>query len=45
MPGKYLIDNFSTIEDERQGIADFDRLMKQNKVSSLLLERLKNEFD
>lgn len=45
MPIKYFIQEFSTPEAERAALQNFDRRISKLKIPTILLERLKQEFD
>jgi hypothetical protein len=42
---KYLIKEYKTAEEEREGIQTFDKQMSNIRIPKMLLERLKSEFD
>ncbi|CDW77618.1 rab-like gtpase activating [Stylonychia lemnae] len=45
LPTKFLIRQFSSEEEERQAISEFDKQIKELKIPTMLIERLKTEFD
>lgn len=45
MPFKFLIREFKSIEEEKEGISVLDKQMNSIKIPKMLLERLKREFD
>jgi hypothetical protein len=45
LPTKYFIVPFKNEDEEREGIVNFDKQMKGIKIPTMLLERLKKEFD
>ena len=45
LPFKFLIDNYKNDDDERAGIMKFDKQMNGIRIPTMLLERLKKEFD
>jgi len=45
MPTKYLIKPLPNVEAELNAYSEFDKMMNQVKISEMLLERLKKEFD
>jgi hypothetical protein len=45
MPIKFLVKEYKTIEEEREGIEQFDKQINSIRIPKMLLERLKKEFD
>ena len=45
LPIKYFIQEFKNKEDEMTAIENFDRSISKLKIPTILLERLKQEFD
>lgn len=45
LPFKFLIDNYKSEEEERAGIIKFDKQVNSIRIPTMLLERLKKEFD
>lgn len=45
MPIKFFIQEFGTADQELEAIENFDRRINRLKIPTILLERLKHEFD
>lgn len=45
MPIKFYVHQYEQEEEERESIVKFDKQMKTLKIPTMLLERLKREFD
>ena len=45
MPMKFLIDEYKSEEDVQKGIEEFDKEIRGVHIPTMLLERLKKEFD
>jgi hypothetical protein len=45
IPPKFFINKYSDQAEERAGVEKFDKQMKALKIPTMLLERLKKEFD
>eukprot|EP00347_Sterkiella_histriomuscorum_P016146 403354306 len=45
LPQKFLVQQFKSEEEEREGIKTFDKQLKDFKIPTMLMERLKTEFD
>lgn len=45
LPFKFLIDSYKNEQEEKEGIAKFDKQVNGIRIPTMLLERLKKEFD
>jgi hypothetical protein len=45
MPIKFFVKEFGSAEKELAAVEDFDRRVSKLKIPTILLERLKHEFD
>mmetsp|Transcript_20917 Transcript_20917/g.19974 ORF Transcript_20917/g.19974 Transcript_20917/m.19974 type:complete len:445 (+) Transcript_20917:1627-2961(+) len=45
LPNKYLIKEYGSPEEEQEDMATFDRALSDVKISTMLLDRFKKEFD
>ncbi len=45
LPAKFFLREYATEEEERKAVQNFDKDIRGIKLPSMLLERLKKEFD